>query len=91
MKRWSLDARSEGQSSHPLGSEQFAHEWEGDEQDRTSHGANLTAHSFYPLRKVLVRRAQGGAIWLPACSRTIYGGGVMPICIRRRDKPLDRQ
>jgi len=29
IKLWSLDARSEGQSSHPLVSEPFAHEWEG--------------------------------------------------------------
>jgi len=28
MKRWSLDARSEGQSSHPLVLEHFTHGWE---------------------------------------------------------------
>jgi hypothetical protein len=33
MKRWSLNARSEGQSSHPLVSEPFAHEREGDEEE----------------------------------------------------------
>jgi hypothetical protein len=45
MKRWSLDARSEGQSSHPLVSEPFAHEWEEGEEDRTSDGANLPVPS----------------------------------------------
>ena len=39
IKLWSLDARSEGQSSHPLVSEPFAHEWEGGEEARTSDGA----------------------------------------------------
>ena len=48
IKLWSLDARSEGQSSHPLVSEPFAHEWEGGEEDRTSDGTNLTAHPFHP-------------------------------------------
>ena len=33
IKLWSLDARSEGQSSHPLVPEQFAHEWEGGEEE----------------------------------------------------------
>ena len=32
IKLWSLDARSEGQSGHPLVPEQFAHEWEGGEE-----------------------------------------------------------
>ena len=41
-------ARSEGQSSHPLVSEPFAHEWEGGEEERTSHDVNLTAHPFHP-------------------------------------------
>ena len=42
MERWSLDARSEGQSSHPLVLEPFAHGWERGEEERTSDGANLT-------------------------------------------------
>jgi hypothetical protein len=45
IKLWSLDARSEGQSSHPLVSEQFAYEWEEGEEDRTSDGANLPVPS----------------------------------------------
>jgi hypothetical protein len=36
MRRWSLDARSEGQSSHPLVSEPFAHEWREADKIRTS-------------------------------------------------------
>ena len=55
MKRWSLDARSEGQSIHPLVSEQFAHEWE--EANKIGHPTKRTS-PFHSLRKVLVRRAQ---------------------------------
>jgi len=57
MKRWSLDARSEGQFSHPLVSEPFAHEWEGGEEGRTSDGANVPAHLLWKV--VIWEKSQG--------------------------------
>ena len=50
---WSLYARSEGQSSHPLGSQPFAHEWERDELDLDLH-CSWNAHD----ETVLVQHAQ---------------------------------
>ena len=46
IKLWSLDARSEGQSGHPLVSEPFAHEWEGGESiKRFQEPLNSSRHS----------------------------------------------
>jgi hypothetical protein len=46
IKLWSLDARSEGQSSHPLVSEPFAHEWErGESIKRFQEPLNSSRHS----------------------------------------------
>jgi hypothetical protein len=88
IKLWSLNARSEGQSSHPLGSEPFAHEWEGGEEDRTSDGG-CEPHRSIHFGKSPFDTRSGGATWLASCRNAFRSTGRRDVNDRRQRWSLD--